>query len=72
MQPVSRQRIGKHVLAATNTHATTELLQETVFATRSVQRGYKKDKLGRCGCGVEYLYRDPASRRRRQNGKSQI
>jgi hypothetical protein len=25
-----------------------------------------------CGGGVEYLHRDPASRRRRQKGKSQI
>jgi hypothetical protein len=25
-----------------------------------------------CGGGVEYLHRDPASRRRRRNGKSQI
>jgi hypothetical protein len=25
-----------------------------------------------CGGGVEYLHRDPASRRRRQNGKSQM
>jgi hypothetical protein len=29
MQPVSRQRIGKYVSAATNTHATIELLLET-------------------------------------------
>jgi hypothetical protein len=25
-----------------------------------------------CGGGVEYLHRDPASRKRRRNGKSQI
>jgi hypothetical protein len=25
-----------------------------------------------CGGGVEYLHRDPASRRRRRKGKSQI
>jgi hypothetical protein len=30
MQPVSRQRIGKHVPAATNTSKTTELLLESV------------------------------------------
>jgi hypothetical protein len=31
MQPVYRQRIGKHVPAATNTKTTIELLLETVF-----------------------------------------
>jgi hypothetical protein len=40
---VSRQRLGKHVPAATGTHATIEVLLETVFSTRSVQRGYKED-----------------------------
>jgi uncharacterized NAD(P)/FAD-binding protein YdhS len=39
---VHRQRLGKHVPAATNTHATIEVLLETV-STRSVQRGYKED-----------------------------
>jgi hypothetical protein len=38
MQPVSRQRVGKHVPAATITHATIELLFETVFSTRSVEK----------------------------------
>jgi hypothetical protein len=46
MQPVSRQRIGKHVLPTTNTHATTEFLLEMVFCTRSVQRGFKEDSWG--------------------------
>jgi hypothetical protein len=46
MQPVSRQRIDKHVPAAINTHTTIELLSETVFSTRSVQSGYKKDNWG--------------------------
>jgi hypothetical protein len=41
MQPVSRQRIGKHFLAATNTHTTIDLLLETVFSTRSMQNDYK-------------------------------
>jgi hypothetical protein len=31
MQPVSRQRIGKHVPAVANMHATIELLLETVI-----------------------------------------
>jgi hypothetical protein len=39
---VSRQRFGKHVPTATDTHAAIEVLLETVFATRSVQRGYKE------------------------------
>jgi hypothetical protein len=34
---VSRQRLGKHVPAVTDTHATIEVLLETVFSTRSVQ-----------------------------------
>jgi hypothetical protein len=46
MQPVSRQRIAKHVPAATNTNITIELLLETVFSTRSVQYGYKEDNWG--------------------------
>jgi hypothetical protein len=46
MQPVSRQRIGKHDPVATNTHATIELLLETVFSIRSLQRGYKEDSWG--------------------------
>jgi hypothetical protein len=35
--------IGKHVPAAMNTHAKIELLLETAFFTRSVQRVYKED-----------------------------
>jgi hypothetical protein len=46
MQLVSRQWIGKHPPAAMNTQATIALLLETVFYTRSVQRGYKKDNCG--------------------------
>jgi hypothetical protein len=46
MQPVSRQWIGKHVPAATNTHGNIELLLEMVFSTRSVQRGYKENNWG--------------------------
>jgi hypothetical protein len=46
MQHISRQQIGKQVLAATNMHATIELLLETVFSTRSVQRDYKGDNRG--------------------------
>jgi hypothetical protein len=40
------QRISKHVPAAMSTHATIELLLETVFSTGSMQRGYKEDNWG--------------------------
>jgi hypothetical protein len=40
---VSRERLAKHVPAATDTHAAIEVLLETVFYARSVQRGYKED-----------------------------
>jgi hypothetical protein len=33
---VSRQRLGKHVPAATHTHATIEEVLNTVFSVRSV------------------------------------
>jgi hypothetical protein len=46
MQLISRQRIGKHVPAATNTYTTIEILLETVFSTRSVQSGFKEDNWG--------------------------
>jgi hypothetical protein len=42
MQPVPRQRISKHVPAATNTHITIELLLETVFSARPVQSVYRE------------------------------
>jgi hypothetical protein len=40
---VSKQWLGEHIPAATDTHAIIEVLLETVFSTRSVQRGYKED-----------------------------
>jgi hypothetical protein len=43
---VSMQRLGKHVPAATDTRATIEVLLETVYSTRSMKRGYKKDNWG--------------------------
>jgi hypothetical protein len=39
---VSRQRLAKHVPAATATHATIEVQLETVFSTRAEQRGYNE------------------------------
>jgi hypothetical protein len=41
---VSKQRLGKHVPAATGTHAIIEVLLETVFSTRSVKRGISQEK----------------------------
>jgi hypothetical protein len=35
---ISRQWLGKHIPAATDTHATTEVLLEIVSATQSMQR----------------------------------
>jgi hypothetical protein len=43
---VSRQQLGKHVPAATDTHAAAEVLLETVFYTRSMQRGWMKGNWG--------------------------
>jgi hypothetical protein len=40
---VYRQRLGKHFHAATDMHATIEVLLETVFSIRSVQMGYKEE-----------------------------
>jgi hypothetical protein len=42
---------------------------EVIYRGPSVITGYTEDP---CGGGVEYLHRDPASRKRRRNGKSQI
>jgi hypothetical protein len=39
----SRQRLGKHVPAATDKHATIDVFLETVFSTRPEQRGCKED-----------------------------
>jgi hypothetical protein len=41
---VSKRRLGKYVPTATDKRATIEVLLETVFSTRSVQRGYKEEK----------------------------
>jgi hypothetical protein len=40
---ITRQRLGKHVSAATETQATSEELLGTMFSVRSVQNGYKED-----------------------------
>jgi hypothetical protein len=70
VQPVSKQRIGKH------SSTTIELLLEMVFSTRTVQNGYKEDNWGNpvrqilCGGGVQYLHRSPASSMRRRKGNT--
>jgi hypothetical protein len=38
---VSRHRLGKNLPATNDTHATIDVLLETVSSTRSVQRNYK-------------------------------
>jgi hypothetical protein len=43
---VSRQRLGKDVPAAVDTHVTIEVPLETVFSTRFVQRRCKEDSWG--------------------------
>jgi hypothetical protein len=40
---VSRQRLGKDVPGAMDTHVTIEVVLETVFLTGFVQMGYKED-----------------------------
>jgi hypothetical protein len=41
---VCRQRLGKHIPAATDTYGTIEVLLEIIFSTRSVQWGCTEDK----------------------------
>jgi hypothetical protein len=45
MQPVSRQRIGKHVPAAMNTHATIVTLGNGIFCSARA-KGYEEDNWG--------------------------
>jgi hypothetical protein len=67
---VARQRLSRNVIAATNTHAR---IEELLNAVRVVlKEGRLLIPLHPCGGGFEYLHRDPASRRRRRKGKSQI
>jgi hypothetical protein len=70
MQHVSGKKFGKHVPVATNMHATTEERCFLCGPCREVitRRAGAMDP---CGGEVEYLHRDPESRRRRRKGKSQ-
>jgi hypothetical protein len=47
---VSRQRLGKNVPAVTDTHATIEVLLETLFSTSSEQRSCKGDNWSKNNC----------------------
>jgi hypothetical protein len=47
---IARQRLGKHVPVVTNKQTTIDVLLETMFSIRSVQRGYKRRDL-RFGSG---------------------
>jgi hypothetical protein len=60
---LSRQRLGKHVPAATDTHATIEVLLETAFSIRSVQTGYKEVNGGN---RVSFVREAPKKRDRRK------
>jgi hypothetical protein len=42
------------------------------YSTRCSLLGWRKSVLRRCRCGIEYLHRSPASRRRQQNRKFRI
>jgi hypothetical protein len=70
--PVAKQWLSsRQVLATRDTHSTMKELLEVVFSVRPVPRVYNEDQLP-FDCRVQYLHRDPASRRRRRKGKSQI
>jgi hypothetical protein len=43
---ISKQRLGKHVPAATDMHPTKYVLLATVFCTQSMQRGYTEESWG--------------------------
>jgi hypothetical protein len=69
------QTMRRWLLLGTGLHATMEVLLEVVFSMWSALRlNHTTDQVqfNPCGCGVEYLHRDPESRRRRRKGKSQI
>jgi hypothetical protein len=57
-----------HCYATTETRVSMEVVQQNKTTNG---RAYPS-KYNPCGGGVEYLHRDPASRRRRRKGKSRI
>jgi hypothetical protein len=58
----SRQQLGKHVPATKGNHATIEVVLETEFSIRSVQRGYKEDNWSNRVCSVRESVRKRGSR----------
>jgi hypothetical protein len=84
---IAKQLLCKHVnveaeadetpeLFLEKQHATIEDLLEAVFSMLSKPTLYSDGPTCKlthpCGGGVKYLHRDPASRRRRRKGKSEI
>jgi hypothetical protein len=59
-------------MAAIYTHTKVERLLEAVFSLRAVSKLYHESwlplKSHLCGGGIEYLQRNPTSRKRRQKG----
>jgi hypothetical protein len=79
--PFARQRLGKHCLkTGLATEAEIHLLGNGSLVSATKDNRPKHELFGvvaairssPCGGGIEYLHRDPASRRRRRKGKSQI
>jgi hypothetical protein len=67
---VARQWFSSdHIVAESDTNSTVSLQQGTMLCMLSVLRSYKQGQLvvavSKCGCGFEYLHRNPAGRRRR-------
>jgi hypothetical protein len=56
---VSRQRLGKHLPAARDTHAKIDVLLETGSSTQSEQRGYNEGKWGNRISFVKEVGREP-------------
>jgi hypothetical protein len=78
---VSRQRLGKHIPAKQTQRPLLGSSWTTTMGELCFLRGACREVISGaileltqhpCGGGVEYLHRDPASRRRRRKGKSQI
>jgi hypothetical protein len=76
---VATQRCGKHLSAAlpNNASVNTAITQQRPSCVSRLSDWFLGEtaipkKLHPCGGGVEYLHSDPASRRRRRKGKSQI
>jgi hypothetical protein len=77
---IARQRFGKNVPVATNEHrkqnnrgtgSYVDLYSVLPEVIKELVQFKSEPDTHPCGVGVEYLHRDPASRRRRRKGKSQ-